>query len=284
MASALGLILFCLCSHFALRTAGNEAAKGIALGTFTGLLLLVNPACLVPAGLWFIFVCRQSSLPSIRRFVAGAAAACLLTCLPWIVRCYNRFGQVFPIRDNFGFELHAANNDCAEFSLARNMENGCHNLTHPNVSLAEARLVRAMGEANYSRYRMDTAIAWIKDHPGRFLGLTVERFVHFWYPEPDFEGERLPVYSIWLLTTLSFVGLSLIRARGIPVFRFIASVFILYPIPYYLVQSSARFLYPIFWLNLLCAGYCIETVACRFRESRKQRGDTIAIQLARSQP
>jgi hypothetical protein len=269
MASALGLMLFCICSHRAFRSNRCPAAKGAAIGLFSGLILLLNPACLAPMVLWMIFVWRQTRpLLSARHFVAGAALACAFTCIPWITRCYNQFGSLFPIRDNLGLELYAANNDCAEFSLARNIHNGCSKVTHPNGSLTEARLVQSMGELNYNRYRMRSAINWIRQHPGRFFALTTQRFLHFWYIEPDAEGERLPVYSIWLLSLLSIVGMGVMAVRRLPILWFVVSVFVVYPIPYYFVQSSARFLYPIFWLNLLCAGYCLDFVFRHFRQRR----------------
>jgi hypothetical protein len=187
-----------------------------------------------------------------------------------MLRCQTQLGGFVPIRDNFGFELFAANNDCAEFSLARNISNHCHDVTHPNISVAEAQLVQSMGELKYNRYRLKTAIAWIRHHPRRFFRLTVERLAHFWYPEPDPEGERLPVYSIWMLSTISLAGFLWLAVQRQPIVWFAASVFLFYPAPYYLVQSSARFLYPIFWLNLLCAGYFLHTAFTRFRPPAKQ--------------
>ena len=47
--------------------------------------------------------------------VAWSAALVLLLCAlaitPWLVRNYRVFGQFVFIRDNFGMELHLANNE-----------------------------------------------------------------------------------------------------------------------------------------------------------------------------
>ncbi len=268
MIAALGLMVFCLCCQSLLRTPGHETGKGIAIGFLAGLIVLLNPSCVIPVSLWVAFLVRLRT-PSAFRFAGAAAAVCVLTCLPWVVRCYRQFGELIPIRDNFGFELYLSNNDCAETTLLRNNENGCYALTHPNVNLAEARLVRSMGEMSYYHYKGDAAETWIKSHPRRFLALTAGRVLHFWYPDPDVQGERLPVYSIWLVTTISLCGLALLAVHREPMWWFIALVFLLYPLPYYLVPSSVRYFYPIFWLNLLCAGYFIDAALTYFRERGK---------------
>ena len=54
----------------------------------------------------------------------------------------------FPvIRDDFGLELSASNNDCAKLSIELNFENLCYIQNHPNDSLDEARKVKELGEA-----------------------------------------------------------------------------------------------------------------------------------------
>ena len=47
--------------------------------------------------------------------------------------------------------LYASNNDCAESSLIETGRNGCYQLYHPNASVSEARLLRALGEVAYDR-------------------------------------------------------------------------------------------------------------------------------------
>jgi hypothetical protein len=270
MACAVGLMLFCLYSYRVLCSPRRETSKAVALGVFAGAMLLLNPMCSIPIAVWVAFQSNWANRRSTLRFVAVAALTSALVCAPWIIRCYSRLGGFIPIRDDLGAAIYASNNDCAEFSLTRNMISGCDRLTLPNVSITEAQLVRSTGELNYNWNRLSAAKVWIEGHRGRFIALTAERILHFWYPDSSPNGERLPTYAIWLVTSLSFAGLALAGVRRLPMFKFVGWVFVLYPLPYYVVQSSARFLYPIFWLNLLCAGYFLHTAFTRFRPPAKQ--------------
>jgi hypothetical protein len=275
MACAVGLMLFCLYSYHALCSPRYEASKAVALGIFAGGMLLLNPMSSIPVVVWIAFACRRTHVRSTLRLVTVTALTSALICAPWIIRCYGRLGGFIPIRDDLGAAMYASNNDCAEFSLARNMINGCDRLTLPNLSMTEAQLVRSIGELNYNWNRLNTTKVWIEGHRGRFVALTAERILGFWYPGSSPKGERMPMYAIWLITSLSFAGLALAGMRRLPIFKFVASVFVLYPLPYYVVQSSARFLYPIFWLNLLCAGYFMDAAISRLRAREKRDGDTV---------
>jgi hypothetical protein len=96
---------------------------------------------------------------------------------------------------------------------------------------------------------MAAALDWIRTHPKRFAVLTLRRFVEFWYP-PHASG-------IWIITSLSGLGLLLLLARKDPVGGFLVAVLATFPGIYYVIESNVRYRYPILWVSLLMAGYAL---------------------------
>lgn len=117
-------------------------------------------------------------------------------------------------------------------------------------------LVRQMGEVQYNRSRLAIARRWIESHPARFLQLTRERIVTYWFPPRE--------YGIWLVTILSAPGLIAMAVWRRSSFWFVLAVHGCYPLLYYAVETSSRYRYPILWLTLIPAGYAIELAVRRF--------------------
>lgn len=252
-----GLMAFCLVSAWIFRSATHGLIKGFAAGILGGLLILLNPTTIVISVVWLLYlllrkrVCWKDAASSLTVFLV----AILLVCLPWTLRNHRQFHKWFFIRDNFGMEIYISNNDLASSSDAVNHLNGCHLAMHPNFNPAEAALVKKAGEVDYNRDRLGKALYWIRSHPGRFRELTARRFLEFWFPNPA--TVTIYSYSIWLITALSFGGLAQMIWNRLPTTWFFMMVFLIYPAVYYLVQSSVRYRYPILWLSLLPAGYCL---------------------------
>jgi hypothetical protein len=219
-------------------------------GLLSGFLLLVNPATLfVNLPLDGIFK-RKSRL----LFLALTA----LVCLPWIVRNFIVFHQFVFIRDNFGLELYAANNDCAGPSLYDNFVTRCFDKVHPTASPAVAGLVREMGEISFNQARMKLGREWISTHHARFIQLTLARIGDFWWPPLD--DQPVHAWCLRLLFLISLPGLWLIARQHPRAFLLMVAILILYPLPYYVVQYSYRFEYPILWIPLLGAGTAVSRV------------------------
>jgi len=254
MYAAVGLMLFCLAAARLARRAG--AWHGLACGLLAGLLALLNPATVFITGLWLLFLLWRDSISRPWKFIAWAMLGGLLTLSPWTWRNYREFHMLVPVRDDMGLELYVSNNDLAQASFSLN--GASHQLRHPNGSLDEARAVRAMGEAQYSRDRGARALAWIRSHPERFLRLTAARARMFWLSEA--QDGPLHTWSIVWTTLASACALLIMAIRREPIALFIAAVMLVYPLLYYGVQFDPRYRVPILWLTLLGAGYLLSTV------------------------
>lgn len=253
-----GLLLLCLWTATRLgRSKGISAA--MVAGAIAGLLYLFNPSTLLISLPWVGYL-------AFRRSIRSKEAACLLITMGailfvWMARNYHELGA-FTVRTNLGMTLYASNNDCASSSMIGDESNGCYQSHHPNTSMAEAQLLRAMGEVRYDRKRTADTIAWIRTHPDRFRRLTLERVVEFWLP--PLRDHRVNSGAIWLITVLSIPGLLWMTWRREAVSLYIAAVLLLYPLLYYLVVSDIRYRYPVLWLSLLPAGYFV----CRLLPER----------------
>jgi len=275
--AATGVMLFCLATVRICRSGRRPVLQGAAAGALCGLLLLLNPALLIVCAAWmaYLLFARRPVLRARAVLILSFAAAAGLVCLPWTIRNYRQFGVFIPLRDNLGIELYVSNSDCAAATDAQNSRNGCHALLHPNHNVSEAMALRDMGEVRYNQSRLAAAIGWMRRHPERFAGLTLDRAREFWLPTPT-DASRLFEYSLWIVTGFSLVGLVVMireRNRGVV---FIVVSLALYPAIYYLIQSATRYRFPVVWISLLpaglgmrvAAGWALGSVASRLRAAR----------------
>ncbi len=147
----IGLMLFCLATDR--RLARGGAGGALFTGLFAGLLVLLNPACVIVCVLWLAYLMWRNRVAYARRSAALIALAFLATLAPWTWRNYQQFHSVFFVRDNLGLELYISNNDLAQPDIVRNFPTGVRAF-HPGSSRAEALAVRELGEVEYAHQRL----------------------------------------------------------------------------------------------------------------------------------
>jgi hypothetical protein len=254
-----GLILFCLFSAGSIERTDKRLQFGALAGVAAGLLCLLNLSSVLISLPWiaYLMVRKRLSRMGAARYGGALLATLLLIVSAWALRNRHQLGAPV-LRTNLGMTLYASNNDCAQASLMDNLRSGCYETHHPNLSLAEARLLRALGEVQYDRLRTADAVSWAVAHPARFGRLTARRFLNFWFPAP--EEHAYTAYVIWLATLLSIPGLVLMIRNREPSTVFVVVVQLIYPVMYYLVVADVRYRYSVLWLSLLPAGYWIRGI------------------------
>jgi hypothetical protein len=267
MYCATGVILFCLYSARQVRRGGTSGL--LLTGVAMGLLALLNPASVLVAGPWLVFLLWDAVPRGRARVCVLVAVGSVATLLPWTARNYSQFHAWFFVRDNLGIELYVSNNDAAQPTIYANKTNAILAL-HPTYSQAEAAAVRDLGEVRYNRLRLRTALDWIRSHRDRFIALTLVRMRLFWFPDPDVDAWH--GWALSSITIASALALALLAVRRRPVAVFTAVVFAVFPLVYYVVQMDARYRTPILWLSLLLTGYllvfCWDAVAALRRRVR----------------
>lgn len=179
------------------------------------------------------------------RWTAIWACTLVLACLPWAIRNHSVTGRFVFIRNNLPLELWLSNNHVAGAGFFDNRLS--FKTLHPNYNRAEAESVRQLGESAYFDMCGRHAMEWIRHNPGRFLQLTWERAVLYWFPYR--EPNRFRSLLVCLLTLLAVPALP--RLYRSPVF---VAAFLLAPLLYYFVQADYRYRLPYLWLTLLAAG------------------------------
>ncbi len=247
-----GLIIFCLITPSFLEPE-KKVGFSILAGVVGGLLFLLNPSSVIITLLWIAYLVSRRRA----RLIETAIALTILSLIifAWAARNDRQLGAMV-VRTNLGMTLYASNNDCAESSMIADELHNCYQSHHPNTSESEALLLRTLGEVKYDRMRIADVKTWVLTHPRNFGLLTLKRFREFWFP-PLQEHPAYIAGVIWLATALSIAGLFLMILRREPVTLFVLTTLFVYPLMYYVVVSDVRYRYPVLWLSLLPAGYCV---------------------------
>jgi hypothetical protein len=249
------------------NAAAYFTSRNVLFGLSWGLLFLTCPAAL-PAFLivLLLFATKQGWKPAF-----WAAAICGLTILPWCVRNYVQLGGLVFIRDNFPIEFHVSNNDFASPILTENLVATRDNFfykMHPYSSEPEARLVAKEGELQYNREKLRETMDWIRTHPSKFVVLTAQRIVDFW-TLPG--AARIKSWTWVLLELVAFWGIAILLKQNVALGWVMLSVWVGFPLVYYLVQTDSRYHYPLDWSTLVLAAFAAEQLVRKKLRAREPK-------------
>jgi hypothetical protein len=218
-------------------------------GLAWGCVLLISPNLLLVGLLWLLAAVLHYRTKALA-FSAVVLAVTLAVLSPWAIRNQIVLGAPIFSRSNLGLELWIANNDVSAASYGDNNES--HLLYQPFQNPLEADQIRRLGEVAYMHQKLDAATAWIEQHPRRFAMLTASRIYRFWFPITFRPIQTVVVRG---LSIFGFVGLAFAWARQRTAFWILGSIWLAYPLVYYLVQLDNPYRYPIYWSVLLLAVY-----------------------------
>jgi len=226
----------------------------VGFGLLWGVIVLTNTAIVSLLPFCLLWLLYRS--PWTSRQLIGANTCVLVAALvvsPWLVRNYEVFGKFIFVRDNLPLEMHEANNDQSAGLWTRS--------EHPGNDPEAMLKFQQLGEIRFMEEKHEQVNQFIREHPGRFVWFTAERFGYFWAAPPqltivagyDFIIARHTGFL--LAAVLAFAGLWLtIRNRKVGSFLF-AACLIFYPLPYYLVNPFPRYKHPIEPVMILLVVY-----------------------------
>lgn len=228
------------------------ATAGIVIGFAIHLRssFLLFPLFMVP--FWIVAQRRDISRRCIRAtglwIVMAAMAGMAL--LPWVVRNYRIFGRIIPATLQVGESLYEANSPYADGGPAMD-----------RIDWVAERGGVMMGEYDNNEFFKQKALDYIRQNPGRFISLALEKMRRFWNPLSNYGPYRRPIYSAVALAAnvpvYALAILWLFRMRR----RWRETLFLLTPVLYYagmhaVFVGSIRYRIPVmpFIIVLAAAG------------------------------
>lgn len=251
----------------------------LGYGVLWALAALTNPAILSVLPLAIVWLAFKRIRSGRRVFMplTLTIGAFLLCSSPWILRNTLVLGKPAFFRDNFWFELHLGN-----YRDSNGLGWGGR---HPVLNQREMDLYKQLGEVQYIDYHRRLVMDFLRQHPERFVALTLYRIKVFWRGDAD-RFNYYPAYRDWeswayvSVSILSLLGLILALDKRIFGAFLFGIVLFCYPVVYYVTYPGPRYRHVIepeflllstFVLNWL-AQSAIEKFGVRHRKVRANSG------------
>jgi len=229
----------------------------LGYGLLWGGTALFNPSILVTfpfLGVWLWFRHRRSGM-NCNVLMMTSALVCLACLSIWLVRDVRTFGKFIPLRSNFALEFQVGNSDDTSRPASDRLL--------PPDNPAEMERFHQLGEMTYMAEKQQQVKSFLREHPDRFVSLTVRRIVFLWtgvwsaHPSWDIDDEagvpNIIVYS--LLSFLAFLGLYRSIQNGVSFAIPLAIILFFFPLLYYVTHPDVRYRHPIDPEIVLLAAY-----------------------------
>jgi len=249
----------------------KEVGLWFVLGVLWGLIALTNASLMLclPAMMVWIAWPEMRAWKLGRRTVVGAVLTCVAfaaVLAPWVMRNVRVMGAPVLTRDNFGVEFY-------ESTLERNDGFPWGTTVPLWTGDPEYQQYVRMGEIGFAKMRGDEAKARILARPWRTAKWTLDRFLFFWDGTPHaanghLANEYLRQLSYCFLSVCGLLGLGLMIRRRVEGAGLFALIFLLLPLPYYLVTVQPRFRHPMEPLIAVLAVYLFRSTEKKRVESR----------------
>lgn len=215
----------------------------VGFGVLAGAGALTNTALLavsVSLWVWLWFISRKDGFSRNGQVVASIAV-CVLIILPWTLRNHAVLGRWVPVRDNFGLELWLGNHE------------GVDRTFNTDFPILNPTPYNQLGEIGYMEARRTSAIEFIRQHPGEFIGFSLRRVYLYW---------TRPEGSVWpMMSVLAWLGVWLALKRKQMQLVPHAIAMTMFPIVYYITHAFPTYRHAIEPSILLMAAYAIVTAA-----------------------
>jgi 4-amino-4-deoxy-L-arabinose transferase-like glycosyltransferase len=204
-----------------------------AMGAYSGLAALVNPALLM-ALLALLGWAAWQTRKKLRYSPLLGLLVLLLVFAPWPIRNARALGAFIPLRSTVGFELWMGNRAGATGFLDESV--------FPLFNRREYDQYVAKGEVAYMRDKSALAKSYIRAHPAEFLRLSSVRFARFWAGTGSKGGSILFAIHALLTSCLGAMGMwRLWQGRRFGVAALFLLPLMLFPLPYYITHAEFRY-------------------------------------------
>lgn len=230
---------------------------------------MVNPSFTLCYPVWVIYAgwktapakaTRHGRARHLLRYALLASAGFVLGILPWTVRNYRTFGELFYLRGNLPMEMWVGNAPWSDgYFFASDGSR-----IHPVFDEHEARRMTRLGEWTYFRTCRSDLGRWWREDPDRFFHLGLRRVRWFWFGRYDFDvsptAKLIKAAGAAVPTVLAILGTAfvILRRREALVLVVTAAV---YPLVYYATIVMVRYRLPVEPVMMILAAVgLVETV------------------------
>ena len=175
---------------------GAWIGRWAGFGLLWGVIALTNTALLSMLPFCLLYLLWRS--PRRVQQLAGACVCILAAAVvmsPWLVRNYSVFGKFVFVRDNLPLEMQIANNDQSTGLWTRS--------EHPGNDAEAMRKFQELGELAFMEEKQREVHDFIREHPARFIGFTLERVVYFWIGPP--QADIVAGYDLMIARHVAFL-------------------------------------------------------------------------------
>lgn len=238
------------------------------MGALAGFSALVNPALTTLFPVLFAWAVWKLWRRRIHAWKSAAVALLVMfVCIsPWLLRNRVVFGQWVFLRSNAGFEFSLGNFPGSPGVAFKGM--------HPAVNRRIFEQYKSMGEIAFCKLKGDEAVAWARSHPEDFIKLSLKRVADFWDGRELMHEPPSDPWRPWMVSLESapaLLGFLLIAVRRIPNSAPIGLMFLIYPLPYYVVYTNPRYRHAIEPLMVVLIAYFVVTVWEEVRATGKAK-------------
>jgi len=262
----------------------------VAAGIVIGLLALLEPVMLIfaPFACLWLYLHAGENGGRFLRLICVMAIVALLVVLPWTVRNFIVHGRFVFIESSLGYQLWVGNNPHATGTsrlLPAPEERGLcwpeqgifgwrdvqqllwrQKETTPTVfstmPLDLREQLRSMSEVEGDALLLGLATDWIREHPARFLVLSLQRLKYYWWLDPSNPLATMVVYALpwFVLFPLALLGIVLSR-RSWRRLSLLCFLLISVTVPYLVTVVEPRYRMPLEPYIILFAAYAVCRVA-----------------------
>lgn len=262
------MLLVCILYSWAVHIRSSRIGFGqsCAWGGFGGVCMLASPILGAVWGAMAVATMPQRNF----KYLLPSIALCAAVCLPWMIRNYLLFDRIILMKSNMYFDLYTANYETekglfTEITFVRQ---------HPlwTIKSDPNAPYKVLGEMKFMDMYKDTFKQAFAADPGKYVAAVVNRFVGAFmiYPpycehEPSvIEAPGAPKLILHVLPFLGIIAILLAGKKQYAVYTLTAAgIFVLYLMPYVLVNYYNRYGIPLTPLKVLCMFWGLDIVAAR---------------------
>ena len=251
--TALSALLCAIVFSFTLELETTNWRSWTGLGVLWGAIALTSPSLLgfLPASLIYpAWKLRHAWRMAIGRMLI-AVVFFVAAIAPWFARNEAVFHRLIFVRGNFWFEMSLSNFHTSNGEAW----SGLHPAKNPRV----LNQYMTTGEPQFFDAAKTRVMGFVRAYPNEFAKLTATRIADFWDGGELMYEPRSLVLQPWVIaltSALAFAGLILAAKKG-KAWCLFAWLFALFPIPYYLTSTNARYRHPIEPMMVVLTGFFV---------------------------